>query len=423
MWFVLRRLTTGRPGRIIVGVRDSALAAASLGIDVRRVQVGVFALSCAIAGLAGSLYAHLILYISPDTFTFTNSLLALLSVVFGGIGTLWGPVIGAGLLTVLGEALHSFGAYELIVYAAAICLVILVVPHGVSGLFKRFLQPPSAPSTTVLATPALAITAGVAPPIGEELFRLEGISKRFGGVQALDDVSLSVRRREIKALIGPNGSGKTTLFNCATGFQVPDSGRRWMEGRDLTGAGAHRIAQAGIARSFQVVQLFGRMTTHENVVLAGQAQHPAHPAAVLLGLPSAHAADRANDAAADRLIAEAGLAAYRDQDAAVLPYGRQRLLEIARALALRPKLLLLDEPAAGLNTAEAFELAAYLRRVRATGVSILIVEHNMPFVLGLADSVAVLNQGRKIADGPPELVRQDEAVVSAYFGPALPEAA
>ena len=196
-----------------------------------------------------------------------------------------------------------------------------------------------------------------------------------------------------------------------------------MEGRDLTGAGAHRIAQAGIARSFQVVQLFGRMTTHENVVLAGQAQHPAHPAAVLLGLPSAHAADRANDAAADRLIAEAGLAAYRDQDAAVLPYGRQRLLEIARALALRPKLLLLDEPAAGLNTAEAFELAAYLRRVRATGVSILIVEHNMPFVLGLADSVAVLNQGRKIADGPPELVRQDEAVVSAYFGPALPEAA
>ncbi len=410
-WGVLRLITTGRSGRMIVGVRESPLAAASLGIDVRFVRVAVFAVSCAFAGLAGSLYAHLILYISPDSFTFTNSLLALLAVVFGGIGTLWGPVVGAGLLTILGEALHSFGAYELMIYAVAICVVILVAPHGIAGLLRtlgRFVPP--APARAAVAAAVLPrAPEGASGP----LLLAVGVSKRFGGVQALEDVSLTIARHEIKALIGPNGSGKTTLFNCLTGFETPDGGTLHFAGQGLTGWSAFRIARAGVARSFQVVQLFGRMTVEENVLLAGQRRHPAG----FLGLRRAADAENAAEAAA--LLEEAGLAELRDQQAALLPYGRQRLLEIARALATRPQLLLLDEPAAGLNTAEAFILAAYLRRVRDRGVTILLVEHNMPFVLGLADSIAVLSRGRKIADGPPETVQRDAEVIAAYLGPPV----
>jgi ABC-type branched-subunit amino acid transport system ATPase component/ABC-type branched-subunit amino acid transport system permease subunit len=421
-WLLLRRVTTGRLGRMIQGVRDSTLAAASIGIDVRRVQVAVFALSCALAGLAGSLYAHLILYISPESFTFTNSLLALLGVVFGGIGTLWGPVLGAGLLTVLGEVLHAFGAYELMVYAAAICAVILLVPHGISGLLLAAVRPRQkpAPASDSVALPTSAVQK---PAVGGALLELDGLSKRFGGVQALDAVSFSVAENEIKALIGPNGSGKTTLFNCITGVIGPDGGQLRFAGSSITGLPAHRIARTGLSRSFQVVQLFGRMTVLENVLLAGQRRHPCRGLSAVLGLPAARRADAANAAAAERLLAEAGLSAWRDQPAANLPYGRQRLLEIARALATKPRLLMLDEPAAGLNTAEAFELGDYLRRVQATGVTILLVEHNMPFVLDLADSIAVLDQGRKIADGKPAAIQSDAAVIAAYLGAPAMEAA
>lgn len=414
------RLTTGRLGRVIVGIRESTMAAASVGINVRLAQVSVFAVSCMLAGLAGSLYAHLILYISPETFTFGNSLLALLAVVLGGIGTIWGPMIGATILTVLGESMREFGAYQLVIYACALLLVISLIPHGISGLMTSLLarrvslrQPDDEDS------PVVSVDFSTAPAFqktSDVLLSVSGASRRFGGVQALQNVSFVVNAGEIKAVIGPNGSGKTTLFNLVSGFDTANSGSVEFGGRVISGLPAYRIARAGMARSFQVVQLFGRMTLRENLLLAGQRVHHVSLFASLLGLRSVRDADRRNAEAADRLLREAGLYAQREQAAVILPYGRQRILEIARALATNPRLILLDEPAAGLNTAEALELAAYLRRIRQRGVTILVVEHNMPFVLGLADSVVVLDTGRKIADDVPHVIRRDERVIAAYLG-------
>lgn len=423
VYIFLRRVTSGRTGRTIAAVRESALAAASVGVNVRSVQVLVFAVSCALAGLAGSLYAHLILYISPETFTVTNSLVALLGVVLGGIGTLWGPVIGAGLLTVLGEVTRNFGSYQLLMYAVAIILVIQVVPHGISGLLLQLRRPkrnheplvPDDARETVVLPRGERINGGV-------LLRAEDVSKRFGGLKALDQVSFDVKSGEIKALIGPNGSGKTTLFNCLSGFDTPNAGTVCFGGNAISGWPAHRIARAGMARSFQIVQLFGQSTVKDTLLLAGQRRHPASVLSVILGTSGSHRADEENSRAADALLAEAGLWDVRDQISSTLPYGLQRILEIARAVATVPRLILLDEPAAGLNTGEAFQLAAYLRRVRDRGVTVLIVEHNMAFVLGLADSAIVLDRGQKIAEGTPSEIRGDRAVIGAYLGAPLNEA-
>jgi branched-chain amino acid transport system permease protein len=416
------RLTTGRLGRTIVGIRESAIAAASVGINVRLVQVAVFAVSCMLAGLAGSLYAHLILYISPETFTFGNSLLALLAVVLGGISTIWGPIIGAAILTSLGEVMRQFGAYQLVIYACALLLVISLIPHGISGLLtslagrKRAADAAPEPDDTSVVPLRPPQNAVVRANPTKALLSVTNVSRRFGGVQALLDVSFTVREGEIKAVIGPNGSGKSTLFNLVSGFDRANSGTIEFGGNRISGLPAYQIARAGMARSFQVVQLFGRMTLRENLLIAGQRQHDANLLSCLLGLRSVRDADRRNTAAADLLLREAGLFEQRHQAAATLPYGRQRILEIARALATNPRLILLDEPAAGLNTAEAFELAAYLRKIRNRGVTILIVEHNMPFILGLADSVVVLDTGRKIADAEPTVIRRDERVIAAYLG-------
>ena len=253
------------------------------------------------------------------------------------------------------------------------------------------------------------------------LLTLERVTRRFGGLVAVDAVDLRVAKGGVTAIIGPNGAGKTTLFNLISGFQQPDEGKILFDGDPITGIAPEKIALRGLIRTFQLVQLFRDLTALENVKVGAHLSTRGGIAAALLRTKSARRTEAQVDAAARELLAFVGLAACADLQAGALSYGRQRLLEIARALAARPKLLLLDEPAAGLNPEESQRLSSTIRTIVAQGTTVLLIEHDMTLVMSTADTVAVLDFGKKIADGPPQSVRTDPAVVAAYLG--SPEAA
>jgi len=248
------------------------------------------------------------------------------------------------------------------------------------------------------------------------LLRLEGITRRFGGLVALDNVSLEIPGQGLSAVIGPNGAGKTTLFNMISGFMPPSAGHVHFNGDDITGQPPETIARRGLIRTFQLVQLFEGLTVLENVKVGCHLHTRGGLLAALVPTRAARAEEAAVDAEARRLLAETGLTAQAETFAAVLPYGQKRLLEITRALAARPKLLLLDEPAAGLNRQETDALAALLRRIAAAGTAILLIEHDMNLVMKVADNIAVLDFGRLIAKGSPEEVRRNPDVIAAYLG-------
>jgi branched-chain amino acid transport system ATP-binding protein len=250
------------------------------------------------------------------------------------------------------------------------------------------------------------------------LLSLNGITRRFGGLIAVDGVDLAVAKGGVTAVIGPNGAGKTTLFNIISGFQAPNAGRIVFDGIDITGHPPEAIAAAGVVRTFQLVQLFQNLSVLENVKVGSHLHTTGGLWSAVLRLPRTRAAERALDARARELLAFVGLDAAADEEANALAYGQQRLLEIARSLAAGPRLLLLDEPAAGLSVEETRRLAAAIRTIAERGTTVLLIEHDMKLVMNTADTVAVLDFGRKIAEGPPETVREDAAVIAAYLGTA-----
>jgi branched-chain amino acid transport system ATP-binding protein len=250
------------------------------------------------------------------------------------------------------------------------------------------------------------------------LLSLNGITRRFGGLIAVDGVDLAVAKGGVTAVIGPNGAGKTTLFNIISGFQAPNAGRIVFDGIDITGHPPEAIAAAGVVRTFQLVQLFQNLSVLENVTVGSHLHTTGGLWSAVLRLPRMRAAERALEARARELLAFVGLDAAADEEANALAYGQQRLLEIARSLAAGPRLLLLDEPAAGLSVEETRRLAAAIRTIAERGTTVLLIEHDMKLVMNTADTVAVLDFGRKIAEGPPETVREDAAVIAAYLGAA-----
>lgn len=417
--FVARLFADTRIGLAARAAREDAPAASAIGINVLRTRYVCWVVSAGFAGLAGALMGHYLGVIAPRTFYFSLTFTLLAMLICGGMRTVTGAVAGALAISILTELLRraesglTIGAIELpevlglttLGVAVAILLCLYRLPNGIAG---RSEIDASLPFLRHLATPARATpepaeeAAGIAQTSREPLLAVTSISKRFGGVDAVSQVSLTVRPGQILGILGANGAGKSTLLALIGGSLPVDGGQIVLTGRDVTRAPSHTRARMGLARTFQSIRLFSYLSVRENIRAASVA-----------------AGDRggAADAHADRLMDLLDLTERADIFAAELEYGAQRRLEIARALAMRPKIVLLDEPAAGMNTAETEALGETLLDLRAKlGLAIVLVEHDVAFVTRLSDTIMVLDKGDQIAAGPPDAVLNDPRVIEAYIG-------
>jgi len=427
VWFVgalciathlmLRSLLAGRYGRAFLGVQMAEPAAQSVGISVVRAKTLAFVISAVTCALAGAVVAQQNQYFNSDFITFNLSIFLLVVVIFGGSGSLYGPLFGAVILTLLDAWLARWPALQHFTYGALLLFSLYLMPNGiagaVSGLAARWRQgkvvPPAVPGDSALAATSAATASG-------EILVVKDLYKAYGGIVPVRNVSFAITAGKVHALIGPNGAGKTTLLNLLSGHVAPGSGSIRFEGQEIAGWPAHRVAALGIARTFQNLKLFGELSALDNVLLGAHRHIETGFAASLLGLPSSRQAEATARADALAMLGDLGLGERAHEPAKSLPYGLQRRLEIARALASKPKLLLLDEPAAGLNPQETHELGEVIRRIQQAGVTALLIEHHMDLVMGISQHVLVLDYGALIAEGRPEAIRQNPKVIAAYLG-------
>ena len=422
--YLLHNLLDSREGRAIRSLKGGRVMAESMGIDTARYRLKLFVLGALLAAISGWLYAHLQRFVNPTPFNLNIGIEYLFMAVLGGSGYLWGAVLGAAVITLLKEKLQDIlptllgttGNFEVIVFGL---LMLLVLQRFAGGLWpalehfgKRFLRLDARSQTGAVAQ----LARRVLPAPGEVLLQTSAVTKRFGGLVANNSVSMNVRAGEIHALIGPNGAGKSTFFNMISGVDDPTTGEVQLMGQSMTRSPSRIFASLGLARTFQHVRLLGTRSVIENVALG------AHRRAHRGWIASMLRLDRAEEAAlwaeARHQIERCGLGLHADAPAASLPLGQQRLVEIARALAGQPAVLLLDEPAAGLRHLEKRALASLLSQLRSEGLGILVVEHDMEFVMTLADRITVLEFGTVIAEGTPAQVQASQRVLDAYLGGA-----
>ncbi len=467
VWMAMRNLLSSQWGRAFEALRDSPIATDAMGVGTYRHKVAGFAFGSALGGLAGGLYAFNFQYLQPHGFTYELMVILLLGIVLGGRKSLWGaffgatlivllpnllsnrllfeilaalgllvalaaavhgwkqkytltfqaaaPVIAMGMLVVGGFMVESTENWRKAIFALMLFAVVVGLPDGIMGFAARYLtrlfsiDPPALPHASALDTVLPA-----QPAEAEPLLVLQNLKLYFGGVKAVDDVSMVVRSGQIHGLIGPNGSGKSTVVNVISGLYAPTSGEMLLQGRVLPKGSLFKVARTGVSRTFQSLQVFGEMSALENVMLALKGVYRSPLPMVLLGL-ARHEEKRAQ-ADALALLELVGLKQQARVHAKDLTYGSQRFLEIARALACKPKLLILDEPAAGLAHPDVLNLVEIIKRVHQRGMTIILIEHHMDVVSSLCDVVTVLDSGKVIAEGTVQEVKRDPLVIKAYLG-------
>jgi len=411
-------LLDSRTGRAIRALKGGLEMAEAFGVDAARLKIVVFIYAALLACISGWLYAHLQRFVNPTPFFITQGIEYLFMAVVGGAGSVWGAVLGAALITLLKQVLQDVlpwifgrsGNFELIVFGVLMILLLQFARDGLWPWVDRLLpgrKPPPVP-------PAAPLPAREHTPHAGPLLSVQKVRKQFGGLVAVDDLSFEIRAGEILGLIGPNGAGKSTTFSLISGALSLTSGTVLFRGDAIGGAPPYEIARRGIGRTFQHVKLVPQMSVLDNVALGAYLRGSTGIVRAALALDGAEEARTKAEAA--RAIARVGLADHVFDAAGSLPLGKQRVVEIARALAADPTLLLLDEPAAGLRYLEKQELAALLRSLKADGMTVLLVEHDMEFVMGLTDRLVVMDFGEKLAEGLPAEIQTNAAVLEAYLG-------
>jgi branched-chain amino acid transport system permease protein len=416
-------------GTGLVAIREDEGKAASIGVNTTRFKIVAYAASAFFIGVAGGVYAYYLTFINPvGSFTILGSVTIVLATLTGGRGTLYGPVVGAFIVQLVSEAATVYGGgtqSRVLLFGLALMVVVLFVPRGllptIEGSWRKrhpakveytdqagaLGRGPVTAHDRALAEVS-AVNARDDVAVGEILLDVRGVSKKFGGLTAVAEADLTVRKGSITALIGPNGSGKTTLFNLITGGMAADSGEIWFEGQRIDTMKPWERGHLGLGRTYQVTRLFKDMTVQENVV----APLPnSRWRTMFAGAVSGHEAARARE-----LLDIVGLGSFANQPAGALSYGQQKLVELAQVLMLEPKLILLDEPAGGVNPSLLGRLTEVIRELNSNGVTFLVVEHNIPLVLDLCDPVVVFSRGASIAEGPPGTIREDPIVLDAYLG-------
>lgn len=420
LWmFAFRNMIVSPFGAALRVLGESPTLAESLGRSAFRLKISAYVLGALPAGIAGALFTYLTGFVSPDSFTIDVLIAVLAATVVGGADSVWGAPLGAALLVLGPLQASSFQEYSIAAYGVFLLVVGVLFSGGIVGLVRaaarRLSRRAAGPPVSTADDPALPEAPARLPIPGERL-TVSGIEKSFAGLQALGGVELAAEAGEITAIIGANGAGKTTLLNTISGFLSTDAGEVRLGGRLLTGSRPYKVARLGVGRTFQTPQIPKSMTVLQIVESGRLAKSAARLMASILRLPSFYRAKREDRAAALAALSFAGLAHLAGQEAGALPLGTRRLLEVARCVAGAPNVLLLDEPAAGLDDDSLRDLGSLMRRTREAGGTVVIVEHNVPFIMDIADNVFVMDLGKVIASGPPEVVRTDPRVIDSYLG-------